>query len=119
MGGPIFKDTLPLKICPTGSPKTSVTNQPTLRNNPDDGRIQYKVSFLCFFAIWHEISRMRTNVNYLFHYYNTLYLTRTIKFPNGTTISQINVYNLVQILSDHEMQDDSHNYSQNVYRVSR
>jgi hypothetical protein len=31
----------PLKMGPIGSPKTSVANHPTKRNNPEDGRIQF------------------------------------------------------------------------------
>ena len=36
-----FLDTLPLKMGLIGCPETSVLDQPTLRNNPDDGRIKH------------------------------------------------------------------------------
>ena len=45
--GTIFKGRVqeeeknPLKVRPIGSPETSVLNQPKLRNNPENGRINW------------------------------------------------------------------------------
>ena len=43
--GQKVQETWPSKIEPTGSPKTSVLNQLTPPNNPEDGRIQVTLQF--------------------------------------------------------------------------
>jgi hypothetical protein len=57
-----------LKMEPTGSPETSVLNQPTLRNIPEDGRFQVNCSEslrsrIFEFSIPHTELDIRISVN--------------------------------------------------------
>jgi hypothetical protein len=39
---------------PIGCPETSVINQPTLSNNPEEGRLKFKALLIQYFTFVHE-----------------------------------------------------------------